>query len=59
MTMPLITYIRGYKKRAIAKIMFETSAIFYDSLKGYFSEVRNFFTRCLAKIPRKSLENIE
>ncbi len=30
-------YSRGFKKRAIAEIMFETLAIFYVSLKCYFS----------------------
>jgi hypothetical protein len=28
---------RGYKNRAISEKMFGTLAIFYDSLKGYFS----------------------
>jgi hypothetical protein len=32
-----LLYSRGYKKRAIAEKMFGTLAIFFDSLKGYFS----------------------
>ncbi len=30
-------FSRGYKKRAISEKMFGTLAIFYDSLKGFFS----------------------
>ncbi len=30
-------YSRGYEKHAIAEKMFETLAIFSDSLQGYFS----------------------